>query len=137
MKRSVAIVVLLVTLPLLACSFSTGGGGDEPRLDTAVLCRELTADYAPVEPTEVFSSSEDFYISIEYFDLEEGQTIGVEWFLEDEFLYEASVTLDAANVGDGYAGFSLTNSELWPAGNYRADVYLDGELDHAVDLTVE
>jgi hypothetical protein len=137
MKRSVAIVVLLVTLPLLACSFSAGGGGDEPRLDTAVLCRELTADYAPVEPTEVFSSSEDFYVSIEYFDLEEGQTIGVEWFLEDEFLYEASVPLDSANVGEGYAGFSLTNTELWPAGNYRADIYLDGELDHTVDFSVE
>ena len=136
MKRLVAICIVLAVLPALACSFSVGGGGEGPRLDEAVVCRDLTEDYAPIEPTDVFGDADDFSVSIEYFDLEEGQSIGVEWFLEGESLYEASIPLDAANAGEGYAGFSLTNSELWPAGSYRVDVYLDGEFDHTVEFRV-
>ena len=136
MKRLVAICIVLAVLPALACSFSVGGGGEAPRLAEAVVCRDLAEDYAAIEPTDVFADADDLYVSIEYFDLEEGQSTGVEWFLEDESLYESSIPLDAANAGEGYAGFSLTNSELWPAGSYRVDVYLDGELDHTVEFLV-
>ena len=98
------------------------------RLAEAVVCRDLSDDDAPIDPTEVFSDDDDFHVSIKYFDLKEGQSIGVEWFFEDELWRESSITVDAANAGDGYAVFSLTNSELWPEGSYHVDVYLDDEF---------
>ena len=137
MKRLVTICLMLAVLPALACSFSVGGGGEDPRLAEAVVCRDLSDDNAPIDPTDVFSEDDDFNVSIEYFDVEEGQSIGVEWFFEGELWRESSITVDADNAGDGYAVFSLTNSELWPAGSYQVDVYLDSEFDHTVEFRVE
>jgi hypothetical protein len=137
MRRLVAFAVVLVMLPILACDFSASVGDVGTDLETAVVCRDLANDYGPVGPTDVFAPGDDFNISVEYSDLEEGQTIGVKWFQGDEMLYELSVDLDASNAGEGYAGFTLTNTELWPAGDYHADIYLDGEFDHSVDFRVE
>jgi len=117
-KRSSVIVVLLVMLPMLACNFSFSAGDDEvvgggePGLRTAVTCRGLGDDYSPIGPTDVFAP-------------------------EDESLYEVSLPLDASNAGEGYAGFSLTNTEPWPVGNYHIDIYLDDEFDRTVEFRVE
>jgi hypothetical protein len=136
MKRLAVIVVLLVMFPMLACNFSFGTGG-EPGLRTAVACRDLGDDYSPIGATGVFAPEDDFYVSVEYSGLEEGQEIGAEWFLEDESLYEVSLPLDASQAGEGYAGFSLTNTEPWSAGNYHVDISLDGEFDRTVEFRVE
>jgi hypothetical protein len=137
MKRLVALVVLLVMSSTLACDFSASVGNGVEGLGTAVVCHDLADDYGPVDPTDVFGPADDFNISVEYSGLEEGQSIGVKWFQEDEFLYELSVELDASNAGGGYAGFTLTNDALWAAGDYHADIYLDGEFDHTVEFRVE
>jgi hypothetical protein len=135
-RKLIVVVLLLVMLPVLACSFSLGAGS-EPGLKTAVVCQDLSADYEPVGPTDVFSQDQDFYVSVQYSGLEEGQVIGIEWFFEDESLYKVTVPLEAGNAGDAYAGFTLTNSDPWPVGNYHADISLDGEFDHAVEFLVQ
>ena len=144
MKRLAVMVILLVMFPMLACNFSfnAGGGedivgGGEPGLRTTLVCRDLGDDYSPIGPTDVFAPENDLYVSIDYSGLKEGQVIGAEWFLEDESLYEVSLTLDASNAGEGYAGFSLTNTEPWSAGNYHVDISLDGEFDRTVEFRVE
>ena len=137
MKRLFGLVLLLVASTILACDFSAGVGDVGEGLEPAVVCDALADDYAPVGPTDVFAPEDDFNISVEYSDLEEGQNIGVKWFQEDEFLYELTVQLDASNAGEGYAGFTLTNTALWPTGNYHADIYLDGEFDHTAEFRVE
>jgi hypothetical protein len=137
MRRLVALVLVLVMLPILACDFSASVGDVGAGLETAVVCRDLADDYSPVGPTDVFGPGDDFYISVEYSDLEEGQTIEVKWYQADEMLYELSVDMDASTAGEGYAGFTLSNTQLWSAGDYHADIYLDGEFDHSVDFRVE
>lgn len=139
MKRLAVIAILLVMLPMLACDFSAGGtiGGEEPGLKTAVMCSDLGDDYSPIGPTDVFAPDEDFYVSIAYTGLAEGQVIGAEWFIEDESLYDVSLTLDASNAGDGFAGFSLTNTVPWTVGNYHIDVSLDGGFNQTVEFRVE
>jgi hypothetical protein len=137
MRRLVALAVVLVMLPILACDFSASVGDVGTGLKTAVVCRDLADDYAPVGPTDVFAPGDAFNVSVEYSDLEEGQTIGAKWYQGDELVYELSLDLDVSTAGEGYAGFTLTNSELWPVGDYHADIYLDGEFDHSVDFRVE
>jgi hypothetical protein len=137
MKRLVALVILLVMSSTLACDFSASVGDVGEGLETAVVCHDLADDYGPVDSTDVFAPGDAFNISVAYSGLEEGQNIGVKWFQEDELLYELDVDLDASSAGEGYAGFTLTNDALWPAGNYHADIYLDGEFDHTVEFRVE
>jgi hypothetical protein len=141
MKRLAVIVILLVMFPMLACNFNFSAGdtvgGGEPGLRTAVVCSDLGDDYSPIGPTDVFAPEDDLYVSIEYSGLEEGQVIGAKWFLGDESLYEVSLTLDASNAGEGYAGFSLTNTEPWTVGNYHIDISLDGAFDQTVEFRVE
>jgi hypothetical protein len=137
MKRWLALAILLVISSTLACDFSASVGDVTEGLGTAVVCRDLADDYAPVDPTDVFDPGDAFNISIEYSDLNEGQSIGVKWYQGDELLYELSVDLDASNASGGYAGFTLTNDAPWTAGSYHADIYLDGEFDHTVEFRVE
>jgi hypothetical protein len=137
MKRLLLLVVLLVASSILACGFSASVGDAGKGLKAAVVCTSLADDYAPVGPTDVFAPEDDFNISVEYSDLEEGQSINVKWFQQDDLLYELTVELDASNAGDGYAGFTLTNDALWSTGNYHADIYLDGEFDQTAEFRVE
>jgi hypothetical protein len=137
MKRILLLVTLLMASSILACDFSASVGDVGEGLKTAVVCASLADDYAPIGPTDIFAPEDDFNISVEYSDLEEGQSIGVKWYQEDDLLYELTVELDASNAGDGYAGFTLTNDALWSTGNYHADIYLDGELDHTAQFRVE
>ncbi len=122
---------------ILACDFSASVGDAGEGLKTAVVCASLADDYGPVDPTDVFAPEDAFNISVEYASLEEGQSIGVKWFQEDDLLYEIAVDLDAYTAGDGYAGFTLTNDALWSTGSYHADIYLDGEFDHTAEFRVE
>lgn len=133
------LVVLLVMLPVLACEFSFGTGGGEARLEQGVACHDVTQDYEPIGPTTVFSQTDDLYVSVQYFNLEEGQEIEFSWFQGENLVDELTLTIDASMAGaEGYAASWFTNpGSPWPVGDYRVDVSLDGEMDHTIDFRVE
>jgi hypothetical protein len=39
--------------------------------------------------------------------------------------------------GDGTLTFNLTNNQLWPVGNYKVDLYLNGELNQTLHYSIE
>jgi hypothetical protein len=138
MKKIVVLVALLVILPILACEFSFGAGGGEPHLGEGVACHDVTSDYQPIGPTTAFSPMDDLYVSVPYFDLEEGQEITLRWFYGEEVIDELAITIDASTAGrEGHAASWFKDAGPWPVGDYHVDVYLDGELDHTINFHVE
>jgi hypothetical protein len=138
-KKITILVLLLAMLPTLACEFGFNLGGAEARVEQGVPCRDVTDDYEPIDPTTVFSTTDDLYVSVQYFNLEEGQEITFVWFQGENSLDELTLAIDVSTAGsEGYAAAWFTNQgSPWPVGDYHVDVYLDGELDHTVDFHVE
>lgn len=124
--------ICLLAFALLACQFSIGGG--EPSVETAVMARSLDANYEPVEMTNVFDPTDVFYCSVKVTDLEKGSEVTARWFFGSEFLGEYTYTAEAG--GSGYIGFNLSPAGTWSAGNYRVDIYLDGELAQSAAFSV-
>jgi hypothetical protein len=124
--------ICLLGFALLACEFSFGGG--EPSVETAVMARSLDADYEPVEATGAFDPTDTFYCSVKVTDLEEGSEVMAQWFFGSEFLGEYTYT--AEDGGSGYIGFNLSPAETWVAGNYRVEIYLNGELAQVAAFSV-
>ncbi len=124
--------ICLLGFALLACEFSIGGG--EPSVETAVMARSLDADYKPVETTNVFGPTDVFYCSVKVADLEEDSEVTARWFFGNEFLGE--YTYQAEGGGSGYIGFNLSPAGTWAAGNYRVDIYLNGELAQSAAFSV-
>lgn len=122
----------LLGFALLACEFSVGGG--EPRVETAVMARSLDADSRPAEMTSAFGPTDIFYCSVSVADLEEGSQVMARWFFGNEFLGEYTYT--AEGRGSGYIGFNLSPAGAWLAGNYRVEIYLNGELVQDVAFSV-
>jgi len=122
----------LLGFALLACEFSIGGG--EPSVETAVMARSLDANYEPVETTNVFGPTDTFYCSVKVTDLEEGSEVTAKWFFGSESLGEYTYTAEAG--GSGHIGFNLSPAGTWQAGNYRVDIYLNGELAQSAAFSV-
>jgi hypothetical protein len=51
---------------------------------------------------------------------------------DPDFFIDSAETVD--NSGQFY--FFLTNTDLWPTGTYRVDIYLNDELDQSINFTV-
>jgi len=124
--------ICLLGFALLACEFSIGGG--EPSVEAAVMAGSLDANYEPVETTNVFGPTDIFYCSVEVADLEKDSEVTARWFLGSESLGEYTYAAEAG--GSGYVGFNLSPAGTWPAGNYRVDIYLNGELARSVTFLV-
>jgi hypothetical protein len=124
--------ICLLGFTLLACEFSIGGG--EPSVEAAVMARSLDADYEPVETTNVFDPTEVFYCSVKVTDLEEGSEVTARWFFGSEFLGEYTYIAEAG--GSGHIGFNLSPAGTWLAGDYRVDIYLNGELAQGAAFSV-
>jgi len=125
--------ICLLGFALLACEFSIGGG--EPSVEAAVMARSLNADYEPVETTNVFGPTEVFYCSVKVTDLEEDSEVTARWFFGSEPLGE--YTYMAEGGGSGHIGFNLLSpAGTWLAGNYRVDIYLNGELAQSAAFSV-
>ena len=80
--------------------------------------------------TNVFSPGDDFYVFFDVAGIEIGTNFQSRWYaldMEGEDPGTPFQTIDYAYEADiSSIYFQLTNSEDWPAGNYRVEVYMNG-----------
>lgn len=118
--------LIILAAVLVGCQFSFQVGL-EPSIDQIVIARSLDEGQRPVEPTSVFGAEDVFYASVIVSNLEVGSRVTGKWYLGDEFIDEASVTMTEEGFS-GYLGFTITPDTTWPPGEYRIEVYLDDQL---------
>ena len=80
--------------------------------------------------TNVFSPGDDFYVFFDVAGIEIGTNFQSRWYaldMEGEDPSTPFQTIDYAYEADiSNIYFQLTNSEDWPAGNYKVEVYMNG-----------
>lgn len=125
-----AMVLAAFLLAALACEFSASTA----KIEDAWLAH----DQAGEQPTIIFAQDEVVYCVVELANAPDDTRVKVVWTavqVEGEepntYLYENELTSGSATLY-----FELSNSQLWPVGQYKADVYLNDELDRTLDFTV-
>jgi hypothetical protein len=114
--------VIVVVLVTLACN----AGSSTPGATNFYMA----TDEAGTNRTNVFSTTDDFYVFFDVTGIEPGTGFQSRWYalnIEGEDPNVPFQTIDYAyEEGIGNIYFQLTNSGGWPVGNYRVEVYMDG-----------
>jgi hypothetical protein len=126
-----AAVVLVVFAATIACSFSASTAN----IKEAWMARDYEGD----QPTTVFAPDEVFYCVVDLANAPDDTTVKASWtavqaegVTPDTFIDETELTSGSADLH-----FQLSNNNLWPAGTYKVDLYLNGELDRTLTFEVQ
>jgi hypothetical protein len=138
------LVMLGACLLLAACRVSVHVGSvtnttvRQPRIASVVL----STDYQngqPVGETTVFRPNSTFHAVVQVSGAESSTTVKAAWTAVDaggdqnRALDQKEITVPTDRAVD----FTLSLPRPWPSGSYRVDIYLNGQLDHGVDFTVQ
>jgi len=129
---NIGLVILALVLALAGCEFSASTAN----IPSAVLA----TDEAGTAVTTQFSPEDTFYAIVELANAPDSTEVKAVWTAVDVGdAAEAGQIIDEATLetGSGQVVFDLTNDGSWPAGQYKVDIYLDGELDKTLEFSVE
>lgn len=131
-SHSWIVALLMLTLAALACSgsFSTANIADA----------YMTADEDGTQRTTTYTADQTFYAVVEVANAPEDTSLEVVWIAVNVEGEAPDTEIDrvSATTGDlNIWTFNLSNTALWPSGQYRADIYLNGELDQSLDFSVQ
>ncbi len=125
--------VLVLVLASVACEFSASTANiDNAHMSADEADTQQTTSYAPDAPA--------FYC---YFDLNnapDDTVVKGTWTLVSAEGYDPNQEIDSAEItgSDNTYYFSLGGGEdPWPVGQYKIDLYLNGELVQTVNFSVE
>lgn len=127
--RTIAAIttILLVTL---ACSFNLSSATIEDAW--------MTSDKEGAERTTVFNQEDVFYCLVELDNAPDDTSVKATWSAVEVDGEEPNTFLheDELTTGSGQLTFELSKENLWPAGKYKIDLYLNDELDHTLEFEV-
>ena len=124
--------IIVLALALSGCEFSASTAN----IPSVVLA----TDEAGSNVTTQFSPEDTFYAVVELANAPDSTEVKAVWTAVDVGdAAEPGQLIDEATLetGSGQVIFDLANDGLWPAGQYKVDIYLDGELDQTLDFSVE
>jgi serine protease Do len=128
----VGVVITVLGLALTGCEFSASTAN----IPSAVLA----TDEAGTAVTTQFNPEDTFYAVVELANAPDSTEVKAVWTAVDVGdAAEPGQMIDQAilETGSGQVVFDLTSDGLWPAGQYKVDLYLDGELDQTLQFNVE
>ena len=128
----IALFIAALALAALACggSFSTANITDA----------RLTSDSGGAQATSVFTPDQVFYCVVTVANAPEDTTLKAIWTAVEVPGEEPNLLLDETELTTGedeVFTFNLSNDNLWPAGKYKVDIYLNGELERTLEFTVQ
>jgi hypothetical protein len=115
----------------LACSFSA---------TTANIPEAyMSVDADGTEQTTVYPQDATFYAIARLANAPEDTEVRAVWIGVDVEGEEPNTQIHEVSItsADGYLTFDLFNELLWPIGQYRVDLYINGELETSVDFQVQ
>ncbi len=130
-RLSLIVLALVAGLSLTACEFSASTAN----IRSATLAR----DEAGTQPTTAFEPNETFYLIVDLANAPDDTTVKTTWYAVDVgTVAPANTLIDEAELtsGSGTLTFNLAPADQWAPGTYKVEVYLNGELDQTLDITV-
>jgi hypothetical protein len=133
--KTLRLPVLLGLIALLAAMLACGGSLSTANIGNAWLATDIDG----ANRTTVFAPGDDFYAFAELHNApDDTQLKGVWTAVSVEGEQPDTVINETEFVsGDGTVYFQLTNDQLWPAGSYKVDIYLNGAIAKTLPFTVQ
>lgn len=126
----ITLVLFVLALTSLACEFSTS---------TAKIAGvQMARDAEGTQPTNEFAAEDTFYALVDLQNAPDGTTVRAVWTAVAVEGIEPNLKIDEVELetGSGTVQFELSNNNLWPAGTYKVEMYLNGELAQTVEFSV-
>ena len=117
-------LLFLAALIGLAVWLSRVSGGT--RVTEIVTATALDQSFRPIEPTATFAPDATFFVSIKLEAYQTDKPIIARWKYEGQLINETMLSTE--DIGDGYAGFSLSHSDSkWPIGRYTIEILANSQ----------
>ena len=125
----------ITVLALFAASMACGVSASTANISDAYLAR----DPEGTDPTTVFLPDEPFYLIVELANAPDDTVVKAVWVAVDVDDVDFDTVIDEAELttSSGQLTFDLSNDDLWPAGNYKVDVYVNDNVAETVEFSVE
>jgi len=130
-KGSIGLGALALVVAVLACSGS---------VSTAKVAEAwMSTDEAGEARTTTFAPNAVFYAQADLQNAPDDTVIKAVWSAVDVPDVESGMVLTETEftTGSGLVHFTLSNDTPWPAGTYKAEIYLNAELVQSLEFTVE
>lgn len=129
----------LILLALLLLFFVVTRGRLGGPLASATLARGATEDFQPIEPTTTFTATDEIHLIVRMRNLPPATPVRVVWIAVEAEGVEPETTaaeFTQSLSGSQRAEFTLRNDGPWPAGRYRADIYVEESLVRSVEFEI-
>lgn len=132
---ALSLVLTLLAVTALSCGFSVSTAN----IRSATLAKGYENGEA-VDATTTFAPSDlTLHLVVKVGNAPDDTTLRAEWSIVEVEGYEASA-IDATDLtlssGEDTADFTLANNDVWPAGKYKVDLYLNDKLDRTLEFEV-
>ena len=130
-KLPILLAIVALAVSVLACggSISTANIGDA----------WLSTDVEGNNRTTTFSQSDVMNLFIDLKNAPDDTELKVTWIAVNADGVDPNFVINESSYtsGDDTIHFDLSNDNLWPVGSYKADIYLNGELDRTLTFEVQ
>jgi hypothetical protein len=139
-------VSLTFTGPLLAKEKDEDSGDSDSAVsvEKLILVRDVGSKF---EPVKKFKPTDTFGVLVQLSEGKEGTKVKGVWTaveageLKDKKILEKEVTFDAESLKKATVknriDFTLSHDNPYPTGDYKFEVYINGELADSIDFTIE
>ena len=130
-KIQVLFGFFMIAITILACS----GSVSTAKISDAFLT--TTSDEAG--KTTVFTQDQPFYCIVRVSNAPDDTSLKAVWIAVNVDGVDPNMMIDEAELttdGNSEFTFDLQNDMLWPTGNYKVEIYLNGELNKTLEFEV-
>ena len=116
----------------------------EVRVEKLILVRDAGEK---IEPVKQFKPTDTFGVLVQLNEAKEGAKVKGVWTavdaggMENKKIFEKTVTFDQETLKNvkikNRVDFTLSHDNPYPTGDYKFEVYLNGELADSLDFTIE
>lgn len=126
-----AIVALILLATVLGCSFSVSTA----KIDDAWMA----TDEEGSQRTTAFGQDATFYAIVGLANAPDDTSVRAAWTAVEAEGADPNTFIDETEIttGSGDVVFQLNNSNLWPVGHYKVDLYLNEKLDRTIEFDVQ
>lgn len=130
-KIKIGLVILLMAISALACEFSATTAN--------IADAQMSRDEAGTQPTTNFAPTDVFFVNVDLKNAPDDTLVKAVWIAEQVEGTDAGTVIEETELetGSGMINFQLSNSQPWPSGKYKVDLYLDDKLSKTVEFSVE
>lgn len=130
-RWKIVLVLSVLVLSMLACEFSASTAN--------INDAQMSFDEDGTQVTTTFGPSDVFYCNVDLQNAPDDTVVKAVWTAVEVEGTDPNTKIDETELttGSGTVNFQLSNSNAWPAGKYKVDLFLNDELKKTVEFKVE